>query len=291
MTASADENPDLYWGIRGGGGNFGVITSFLFQCAEIGVDINSGLIVKKFENAKEYMQFHRDYVRNMPDEMTIWFVIRHAPPLPFLPEDVHGKLAVIIPYVYLGDGAEADELLKPIREFGESHGEFVGTHPWAGWQSGFDGLVLHGARNYWKSHQMNELSDDAIDTVIDFAAKMPSSECEVFIPHMEGAPSRVPVDETAFAFRDSPFVLNIHTRWRDPADDERCMLWARDFHKATQPYSYGVYVNFLSDEGKDRVKDAYTKPTWDRLVTIKRKYDPNNFFRMNQNISPTNGTY
>ncbi|MFC2170408.1 FAD-binding oxidoreductase [Calditrichota bacterium] len=291
LTVSKDENKDLYWGIRGGGGNFGVVTSFTFQCAEIGTEIPSGIIVKKFENAREYIQFHREYVRKLPDEMTVWMVVRKAPPLPFLPEDVHGKLAVIIPYVWLGEEAEGNKLLQPIRECTESHGEFIGKHPWTGWQSGFDGLVLHGARNYWKSHQMTEISDEVIDKVLEFASKLPSDECEIFIPHMEGASGRVPEDETAFAFRESPFVLNIHTRWREASDDERCMAWARDFHTATQPYAKGVYVNFLSDEGADRVKDAYTRPTWDRLVEIKRKYDPDNFFRMNQNINPTNGTY
>ncbi len=290
-TASADENPDLFWGLRGGGGNFGIVTSFQFKAAEIGNEVYSGVIVKKFENAQQYMQFHREYVRNLPDEMTVWLVIRHAPPLPFLPEDIHGKMVVLVPFVWLGENAEGDELLKPIREYTESLGEFIGMHPWTGWQSGFDGLVLHGARNYWKSHQMSDLSDDAIKEIEEFAGKMPSDECEIFIPHMEGVASRIPVDQTAFAHRSSPFVLNIHTRWRESSDDNKCLQWARDFHNATQPYSDGVYVNFLSDEGADRVKDAYTRETWDKLVAIKRKYDPENFFRMNQNINPTNGTY
>lgn len=115
---------------------------------------------------------------------------------------------------------------------------------------------------------------------------MPSPECEVFIPHMEGAPSRVPVDETAFSYRATPFVLNIHTRWQNASDDHKCMTWARDFHAATQPFAKGVYVNFLSEEGEGRVKEAYTEPVWDRLVQIKQKYDSENLFRMNQNIKP-----
>ncbi len=287
VTASSEENQDLFWGIRGGGGNFGIVTSFVFQCGEIGTEVYSGMIIKKFEDAKEYIHFHRDYVRTLPDEMTVWMVVRHAPPLPFLPSDVHGKMVVAVPFVWLGDPAKGEELIKPIREVTESHGEAIGMNPWVGWQSGFDALNTHGARNYWKSHHLRELSDDCIDKIIEFAEKMPSDECEVFIPHMEGAPSRVPTSETAFSHRGTPFVLNIHTRWQDSSDDERCLAWARDFHRSTESFAQGVYVNFLSDEGADRVKEAYTKEVWDRLVEVKNKYDPNNLFRMNQNIKPS----
>jgi FAD/FMN-containing dehydrogenase len=286
VTASPDENPDLFWGIRGGGGNFGIVTSFQFRCVEIGTAVYSGLIIKRFEDAKQYMQFHRDYVRGLPDAMTVWMVVRHAPPLPFLPQEVHGKMVVVVPFVWLGDEAEGARLIQPLREATPSHGEAVGMNPWVGWESGFDGLVEHGARNYWKSHHLKELSDACIDRIIEFGGAMPSDECEVFIPHMEGAPSRVPADATAFAHRETPFVLNIHTRWRDAADDERCLAWARDIHGATEPFAHGVYVNFLSDEGEDRVKAAYTPEVWQRLVQLKQKYDPDNLFRMNQNIKP-----
>ncbi|MBW1890401.1 MAG: FAD-binding oxidoreductase [Deltaproteobacteria bacterium] len=286
VAASATENPDLFWGIRGGGGNFGIVTAFEFRCAEIGTEVYSGLIVKDFSNAREYMRFHRDYVRGLPDEMTVWMVARHAPPLPFLPETVHGKMVVIVPFVWLGDPAEGAKLIKPIQEKTETLGEGLGMHPWVGWQSGFDGLVDHGARNYWKSHHLKDLSDPCIDEIIEFAGRLPSEECEVFIPHMEGAPSRVAEDETAFAHRNLPFVLNIHTRWREVADDEKCLQWARDFHESTQPFAQGVYVNFLSQEGEDRIKEAYTDAVWNRLVEIKNKWDPQNRFHMNQNIKP-----
>jgi FAD/FMN-containing dehydrogenase len=287
VTASKTENPDLFWGIRGGGGNFGVVTSFEFNLAEIGTEVYSGLIVKHFENAKEYIQFHREYVRNLPDEMTVWMVIRHAPPLPFLDESVHGKMVVVIPFVYLGDATEGEKLINPIRKFGNNHGEHIGMMPWVGWQSGFDGLVEHGARNYWKSHHLRELEEGCIDKIIEFAGKMPHTACEVMIPHMEGAPSRVASTETAYAFRKTPFVLNIHTRWENKSDDEKCRAWAQDFWKSTKPYSDGVYVNFLSDEGDERVKDAYTSDVWDRLVKVKNRYDPTNLFRLNQNIKPS----
>lgn len=286
VTASADENSDLFWGIRGGGGNFGIVTSFEYRAAEIGNEVFSGLIVKKFEDAKEYIQFHRDYVRTMPDEMTIWMVVRHAPPLPFLPENVHGKMVVVVPFVWLGDQAKGEELIQPIRDTKETLGEHFGMNPWVAWQSGFDGLVGHGARNYWKSHHLKELSDECIDEVLSFAGRLPTDECEVFIPHMEGAPSRVSENDTAFAHRYTPFVLNIHTRWQNDGDDEICLAWARNFHSATNKFSQGVYVNFLSEEGDERVKDAYTSEVWNKLVEVKNKYDPTNLFRVNQNIKP-----
>jgi FAD/FMN-containing dehydrogenase len=286
VTASSGENEDLFWGIRGGGGNFGVVTSFEFQCADIGTEVYSGLIVKKFEDAKKYMQFHRGYVRDLPDEMTAWMVIRKAPPLPFLDEAVHGKMVVIVPFVCLGDKEKGEALIGPIRKTATSQGEAIGMNPWVNWQSGFDPLAEHGARNYWKSHHLTDLSDGCIDTILEFASKLPTDECEVFIPHMEGAPARISETATAFAHRRTPFVMNIHTRWRDASDDEKCLSWARDFHHRTQPFAKGVYVNFLSQEGADRVKDAYTPEVWNRLVEVKKKWDPNNLFRMNQNIRP-----
>jgi hypothetical protein len=145
--------------------------------------------------------------------------------------------------------------------------------------------AVNFARNYWKSHHLKELSDDCIDKILEFAARLPTDECEVFIPHMEGAPSRVPETETAFAHRTAPFVLNIHTRWRKEKDDDRCLNWAKEIHSATQPFPQGVYVNFLS-EGENRAKEAYTPRVWNRLVEVKRNWDPQNLFRINQNIKP-----
>jgi len=287
LTASKEENADLFWGIRGGGGNFGIATSFEFNCAEIGTQVFSGMVVQRFENAKRYIQFHREYVRKLPDEMTVWMVARHAPPLPFLPESVHGNMVLVVPFVFLGNQATGEEMIQPIREFGQPHGEAFGMNPWIHWQAGFDGLNAHFARNYWKSHHLKSLSDDCIDKIMGFAERMPTQSCEVFIPHMEGAPSRVSENETAYAHRHTPFALNIHTRWDNAEDDQRCIAWARDFFENTRQFAEGVYVNFLSEEGEERVKDAYNKETWDRLVQLKNKYDPTNLFRMNQNIKPS----
>ena len=286
VKASESENPDLFWAVRGGGGNFGIVTTFVFQAARIGNEVYSGPIVKRFEDLKSYMQFHREFVRTMPDEMTIWMVVRHAPPLPFIDESYHGELVILIPFAWLGDPAEGEKLIQPIRDQGESVGDASGMKPWAGWQSAFDGLVEHGARNYWKSHHLTGLSDGCIDQIQHFAKSLPSAESEIFIPHMEGAPSRVAPEATAFPHRNTPFLLNLHTRWREKEEDEEAIAWAKDFHDATRPYSQGVYVNFLSEEGADRVREAYTEKVWERLVEAKRKWDPENVFRMNQNIAP-----
>jgi FAD/FMN-containing dehydrogenase len=287
VHASAADNPDLFWGLRGGGGNFGIVTEFEFTPKAIGSQVYSGLIVKRFDDAARYLAFQRDYVRTLPDDMTVWSVIRKAPPLPFLPEDVHGRLVVVVPFVCLSGEDTGASLIEPIRAATPSHGEMIGMHPWTVWQSLFDPLVSHGARNYWKSHHLRELSDSCIDQICTFAERFPSDECEVFIPHMEGAPARVPPDATAFAHRSTPFVMNIHTRWQDRNDDEGAMAWAREFHDRTRPFAQGVYVNFISDENADRVKDAYTPEVWQRLIALKTKWDPTNLFRVNQNIRPT----
>ena len=286
VKASKDENTDLFWAIRGGGGNFGVVTNFEFQCADIGTEVYSGPIVKKIEDAKDYFKFHREFVKTLPDEMSVWTVMRHAPPLPFIPEEYHGKLVLLIPFVWLGDAEEGERIMQPVRDFCETIGDGSAMHPWVAWQAAFDGLVMHGARNYWKSHQIKELSDGFIDEITKFAISMPSDECEVFIPHMEGAPSRVPADATAYSHRKAPFILNIHTRWQSPSDDEKCLKWARDFHDATRAYSDGVYVNFVSDTDDRRIREAYRPEVWDRLVKAKSKWDPGNLFRMNMNIRP-----
>jgi FAD/FMN-containing dehydrogenase len=287
VRASESERPDLFWGLRGGGGNFGVVTEFRFKAAQIGTEVFSGLIVKRAEDLPRYMAFQRDYVRRLPDEMTVWMVVRKAPPLPFLPESVHGKLVLVVPFVYLGDRARGETLIEPLRQASPSHGEMIGMHPWTTWQSLFDPLVAHGARNYWKSHHLQDMSDGFIDCALDAAEKLPTDECELFLTHMEGAASRVPEEATAVGHRTPPFSLNIHTRWRQPADDERCLQWVRDFHTAAKPFARGVYVNFISEEGEDRVRDAYAPQVWSRLVQVKTAWDPDNVFRVNQNIKPS----
>jgi FAD/FMN-containing dehydrogenase len=287
VRASDRERADLFWGLRGGGGNFGVVTEFQFRATPIGAEVFSGILVKRADDLPRYMAFQRDYVRQLPDETTVWMVVRRAPPLPFLPASVHGQLVLIVPFVHLGDRARGEALIEPLRQASPSHGEMIGMHAWTMWQSLFDPLVAHGARNYWKSHHLLDLSDGLIDCALDAASRLPTDECEIFLTHMEGAPSRVPEEATAVGHRTPPFSMNIHTRWRQATDDARCLNWVRDFHAATKPFARGVYVNFISDEGEDRVRDAYAPQVLSRLVQVKTAWDPDNLFRVNQNIRPS----
>jgi FAD/FMN-containing dehydrogenase len=286
VRASAKENPDLFWAIRGGGGNFGIVTSFEFQLHQVGPDVLSGLIVFPFSEAKQVLKQFARFTETMPDDLNVWMVTRKAPPLPFLPEDVHGKEVVVLAICYAGDPKDGEKLIEPIRGFGTAHGEHIGAQPYVAWQQGFDPLLTPGARNYWKSHNFSKLSDDAIEVIIEYAGKLPSPQCEIFMGTVGGQTTRVAPDATAYSSRDALYVMNCHGRWDDPADDDACIAWARDFFEASKPFaSGGAYINFLTDEEAGRINSAYG-PAYDRLVELKKKYDPNNLFRMNQNIKP-----
>ncbi len=286
IRASETDNPDLFWAIRGGGGNFGVVTQFEFQLFPVGPEIFAGLIVFPFSQAKQILNKYRQFVNSAPEELNVWVVLRKAPPLPFLPEKIHGKEVVVLPIFYAGAAADAEKLIAPLRAFGDAHGEHLGAQPYVAWQKAFDPLLTPGARNYWKSHNFTELADGAVDSIIEFAGKLPSPQCEIFIGLIAGAPNRIASDAMAYGHRDAKFVLNVHGRWDEAKDDARCMGWARDFFKASAPYaSAGAYVNFMTAEEGDRVAAAYGA-NYDRLVQIKKHYDPDNIFHLNQNIKP-----
>jgi len=287
LWANAEQNADLFWAVRGGGGNFGIVTLFDFKLHPVGPEVMSGLVVYPFEQAKSVLNQYREYVKTIPDDLCVWAVLRKAPPLPFLPEDVHGTEVVIIAFMHAGDVEEGKRLIDPVRHFGEPVGEHVGVNPYTGWQQAFDPLLTPGARNYWKSHNFAELSDEAIDTVIEYAGKLPSPQCEIFIALLGGEANRVAADATAYAHRDVNFVLNVHGRWDEADQDERCVSWSRDFFNAATPYAMGgVYVNFMTEEETDRIGSAYG-PNYDRLAEVKQKYDPDNLFHLNQNIKPS----
>lgn len=286
IRASETDNADLFWAIRGGGGNFGVVTQFEFQLFPVGPEIFAGLIVFPFSQAKQILNKYRQFVSSAPEELNVWVVLRKAPPLPFLPENVHGKEVVVLPICYAGAVAEAEKLIAPLRAFGDAHGEHLGAQPYIAWQKAFDPLLTPGARNYWKSHNFTELADGALDSIIEFAGKLPSPQCEIFIGLIAGAPNRIAPHAMAYGHRDAKFVLNVHGRWDEAKDDQKCMSWAREFFKASAPYaSAGAYVNFMTAEEGDRVVAAYGS-NYDRLVQIKKRYDPDNIFHLNQNIKP-----
>jgi len=284
--ASAAENPDLFWAIRGGGGNFGVVTSFEFRLHPVGPELVSGLIVHPFARARELLAGYRQIASAAPDELTIWVVLRRAPPLPFLSSDVHGKEIVVFAVCYCGAPADADAALAPLRALGKPLADVIGLQPYAAWQTAFDPLLAPGAFNYWKSHNFTALSDGLFGTLIDYVGTLPTAECEIFIGQLGGAISRVPVDATAYPHRDTKFVMNVHTRWRERADEGASIKWTRDLFAATAPYATGgVYVNFMPEDETDRVAGAYGS-NYERLVALKAKYDPGNLFRLNQNLRP-----
>ena len=286
VRASATEHPDLFWALRGGSGNFGVVTRFEFRLHPVGPNVLSGLIVYPLSEAKAVLQQYREFMVKAPDELSVWAVLRQAPPLPFLSETVHGKEIIALALLYAGDPKQGEPLIEPLRKFGTPLGEHVGVQPYTAWQQAFDPLLTPGARNYWKSHNFSVLDDGLFDAVIEYIKKLPSPQCEIFFGAIGGATMRPAPDSAAYAHRDARFVMNVHGRWTDPADDERCIRWARDYFKASAPFaSGGVYVNFLTADEGDRVKAAYGQ-NYDRLAQIKRKYDPTNLFSTNQNIQP-----
>jgi FAD/FMN-containing dehydrogenase len=286
VRASETENADLFWGLRGGGGNFGIVISFEFDLHAVGPDVLCGLIVFPFEQAKSVITKFARFTETMPDDLSVWMVTRKAPPLPFLPEAVHGKEVVVLPLCYAGDPAAGEKLIAPLRKFGTAHGEHIGVQPFTAWQQAFDPLLTPGARNYWKSHNFSRLSEGAIDAIIEYAGKLPSPHCEIFIGTIGGQTARVAPEAMAYSSRDANYVLNVHGRWESADDDQRCIAWAREFFAKSQPFaSSGAYINFLTQDETDRIESAYGA-TYSRLREIKKKYDPANLFRMNQNIKP-----
>jgi FAD/FMN-containing dehydrogenase len=286
IRASEKEHQDLFWALRGGGGNFGIVTSFEFKLHPLGPEVLSGLVVHPLEKAGEALPEFRRIAKEAPDELTIWVVMRKAPPLPFIPTEWHGKEVLIFAACYSGDMQEGEKAVKALRALGSPIADVISPHPFTGWQAAFDPLLTPGARNYWKSHDFGELPDAAIDVIVDAVRTLPSPECEVFIAHVGGAMARVAADATAWANRDAHFIMNAHTRWRDEAQDAVCIGWARELFEATAPFASGsVYVNFMPDDEQDRVEKAYGT-NYRRLTEIKRRYDPDNLFRMNQNIRP-----
>jgi FAD/FMN-containing dehydrogenase len=287
VRASESENPDLFWGIRGGGGNFGVVTSFEFQLHPVGPEILSGLVVHPFDDAAAVLRYHRDFVATLPDETSVWVVMRKAPPLPFIPTEWHGREVVVLAAFHAGDREIGERRLEPLRRFGRPIADVIGPHPYVGWQQAFDPLLTPGARNYWKSHDFIELNDALLDTLAGYAARLPSPQCEVFVGQVGGAMNRVPAGATAYPHRDAEFIMNVHGRWDDPADDAACTTWARDLFRDAAPYATGgVYVNFMPADETERIRGAYGD-NYDRLVALKDRYDPTNLFRMNQNIPPS----
>jgi FAD/FMN-containing dehydrogenase len=286
LHASEDEHPDLFWAMRGGGGNFGVVTSFEYRLHPVGPDVLAGLVFHPIAHAKELLGAYRRFAAQAPDELTVWAILRKAPPLPFLAPEVHGTEVLVFAACWTGDLEAGQQAMASLRALGKPHADVIGPVPFVGWETALDPLLAPGFRNYWKSHDLTALGDGAIDVLLDHAKRLPTPECEVLIAQLGGAVNRVPIGATAYPHRDVEFIVNLHTRWSAPSDDERCIAWAREVFDALAPHATGgVYVNFMPEDEVQRVQGAYG-PNFARLTQLKAKYDPGNLFRLNQNIRP-----
>jgi FAD/FMN-containing dehydrogenase len=287
VHASVEDDPDLFWAIRGGGGNFGIVTSFEFKLHKVGPEVLSGLIVYPLAQAKELLKGYRKVSAEAPDELAIWFVMRKAPPLPFLPAEVHGKEILVFAACYTGDMKKGEQAIAPLRALGKPIADVIGPHPFTGWQTALDPLLTPGMRNYWKSQSFTRVADEVFDIFVEFAGKLPSPDCEIAFAQLGGKINEVAADATAYPHRDLQYLVNIHTRWGNAADDQKCIAWARGlFDKLTPHATGGVYVNFMPEEEAQRVRTGAYAANYERLARLKAKYDGGNLFRLNQNIRP-----
>ena len=290
LTASAEEHADLFWGLRGGGGNFGIVTSFEFRLHPLG-PVLGGMLIYPAARAAEVLRFHRDFVATAPDELFTIPIFTTAAVAPYVPAHLQGQPVLYMVICYSGEPAAGEDIVRPLRTFGPPDADLVGIKPYREVQTLLDAANPRGRLNYWKAEYLTGLSDAAIETIVAYAGQKLSPYSKVLIPQLQGAISRVGHDVTAYVHRQAPFLLNINAMWTEPGETEAQIAWARDFWAAMQPFSAGgVYVNFLSNEGEERVKAAYDASTYERLVALKQKYDPTNFFRLNQNVKPTSPT-
>ncbi len=291
LRASEDEHPDLFWALRGGGGNFGVVTSFEFRLHSVGPTVLAGPIVWDASEAVEVLRFYRDFVCHAPDELATIVRFGPAPPLPGIPEDLHWRPVVIVGTCDLGPIRDGDQVLRPLRAFRTPLLDGVRPTQYVDLQGSIDSTVVHGWNYYWKSTHLPELRDDLIDVIVDHAFSSSSPRSYVAMFHLEGAVSRVAESATAFGNRQASHAITLDAVWR-PGEDfgERDTAWSRGFFAALGRFRQGVYVNFLNDdEDPGRVREAYGDSTYGQLVEVKTAYDPDNVFHHNH-IRPRSGS-
>jgi FAD/FMN-containing dehydrogenase len=287
VHTSADENPELLWGLRGGGGNFGIATSLEYQLHRVGPTVTAGVVFYPGDRAAEILRFYRGWVDEAPDELTTLANLLTAPPAPFLPEEWHGKPLVAIVGMHCGSVEDGERAVRPLRELGDPVADLMGPLPYVAMQSLIDPLWGPGAHSYMKAGWLGGLDDAAIDTLVRHHRDVTSPKSEIHVHHMGGAVARVPAAATAFGDRSAPFLLNVIASTFTPEGYDGAVAWAQELHAAMTPsLTGGSYVNFLSAEGDDRVRAAYGA-NYDRLVALKDEYDPTNLFRLNQNIRPS----
>jgi FAD/FMN-containing dehydrogenase len=285
VTASADRNPDLFWAVRGGGGNFGVVTSFLFRLHPVGT-VYGGPMLWPLESASDLLPFWRDFIRGAPEDINGWFAFVTVPPAPPFPEKLHLQKMCAVVWCYTGPLDRAAERFAPIRAFGPPVVDFAGPIPYPVLQSLFDGLYPPGLQWYWKADFFRDLSDRAIALHGTYGAQLPTMHSTMHLYPINGAAHRLAPGDTAFSFRDADFSEVIVGVDPDPANNERTIAWAREYWQALHPHSAGgAYVNMIMDEGQDQVRAAY-RDNYARLARVKATYDPDNLFHVNQNIRP-----
>ena len=286
VKASASENPDLFWGVRGGGGNFGIVTQFEFRLNPVGPIVLAGPIFWPMEESPNVLRFYREWIAEAPDELMTIVVHRKAPPLPFVPLELHGKLVVSVVCCYAGPVEDGEKAVKPLKAFGSPVLDLCVPKPFLAHQAMFDLSFQHGWWYYMRACDVAELTDEVIDITVDHSLRINSPLTAFPIWQRGGAAARVGEDETAFGGRSAGYTFNITavTATGEGFDQER--EWVRNFWSALEPYHTSVYVNFLMEEGEERIRQAYGAEKYDRLKALKRRYDPDNFFRLNQNIGP-----
>ncbi len=285
LTASATENEDLFWAIRGGGGNFGVVTSFEYQLHPVGPVVLAGPALYSWDRAKEVTQFYLNFVKDIPDELTTMLMYWNAPPAPFLPESIHGKPVAAIVVCYAGAAEDGERVVAPLRELGPAV-DMVGPMPYTMLQSMLDPLVPHGTLSYAKSDYFDDVPEAMIDEMVAWGDKKPADMSLTHLNHFRGAFAQAPNDATPFGHRNALFAFSQDAFWSDPAESEAHIGWVRGCWDAMRAHSpRGAYVNYMDDEGQERVRESYGG-NYDRLVAVKNKYDPTNLFHLNQNIRP-----
>ncbi len=288
VRAGADGDPDLLWGLRGGGGNFGVVTALELALQPVGPMVTGGLVFFDGERGEEILRFFRDWTASgLPNELTTLLNLTTAPPVPFLPEAVHGKPIVAVAACYAGSADAAARVLAPLRELGDPVADLLGPIPYVALQGLLDPLWERGARNHMKAGYVDDFGDGAIDALVRGWGAKPSPMSELHLHHLGGAATSEPAGGAAFAHRDAPYVANFISRWTDAEEDDEQIAWGRDVYASLQEFTTGgAYVNFLGAEGQDGVRAAYGDASYARLQALKRTYDPDNAFRRNQNVQP-----
>ncbi|MGY1724228.1 FAD-binding oxidoreductase [Blastococcus sp. SYSU DS0533] len=288
LEVGPEQEPDLFWALRGGGGNFGVVTRFDFRASPMGPLLLGGMVLHPHEAAVDVVRHYRDFMAQAPDEVNGAAAFISAPPEPFVPEPVRGRPVLGLVVVYAGDVAEGQEVLRPLLDHGSPIVTMVQPMPYTAIQQMLDLACPRGMRNWWTADFLRELPDDGIEAIAERTGRVPSPMTQVILAPGGGALARVPREATAFDLRDAPWNIHFLSMWPDPADDERNIAWTRELAASVKPYAAaGAYLNFLGDEGADRVRAAFGPDKYARLVALKDRYDPDNLFCLNQNIAPS----